>query len=148
MYNKGTPWSLLPCVGTDGDGNLHRHHRAFFADGFRFLQHSLALQISLALLLLHGFLTTIYLVSILIFKKTITTRWTSATELLILAIDSFRAPSLASHSVRANDRKIWLEPVRVREVEYGDRLSLIVGDANSYPERVWGPPQLGKKYLQ
>ena len=117
------------------------------ADSFRFLQDSLALQISLGTLLLHTLLTLVYLIYILIFKKTITTRWTSATELLILAIDSFRAPKLAGQSIRASDRKIWLEPVRVREVDGGDRLSLIVGDATSYPERVGGPPQLGKKYV-
>lgn len=51
--------------------------------------------------------------------------------------------------------------MRIREVgDDGDRLSLIVGDeydddkhdhngdaAMSYPERVGGPPERGKKYL-
>lgn len=112
-----------------------------------FWQDSLALQISLGALLLHGLLTACYVVYTLIFTRTITTRWASATELLILAIDSFRAPTLANSSIRARDSKIWLEPVTIREVEYGDRVSLIVGDGGSYPERVGGPPELGKKYL-
>jgi hypothetical protein len=112
-----------------------------------FWQDSLALQISLGALLLHGLLTACYVVYTLIFTRTITTRWASATELLILAIDSFRAPTLANSSIRARDSKIWLEPVTIREVEYGDRVSLIVGDGGAYPERVGGPPELGKKYL-
>lgn len=83
--------------------------------------------------------------------KTLTTRWSSATELLIFAINSFRAPKLAASSIRAGDGKIWLEPVRIREVGNGaDRLSLIVGDEDDetagYGVRVGRSPRVGKKY--
>ncbi|ETN46652.1 uncharacterized protein HMPREF1541_00838 [Cyphellophora europaea CBS 101466] len=112
-----------------------------------FLQDSLTIYIALGTLLFHGALTLMYLTWVLVSKKNITTRWSLASELLVLAIDSFRAPKLADSSIRVRNRKIWLEPVSIREVDGGDRLSLIVGDPTAYPERVGPPPLCGKKYL-
>lgn len=111
-----------------------------------FLLDSIVIKIALGILLFHAFVTSIYLVYILISRKTITSKWSSAAELMILAIDSFRAPELIGSTVQVSKSSVWQKRVTLREVDYGDRLSLIVGDPGLYPERVGDVPQLGKKY--
>ena len=111
-----------------------------------FLRDSIVVKVALGILLFHALATAVYLLCVLIGKRIITTRWPSATELIILAIDSFRAPELIGSTVCVTDSDVWRKRVTLREVDYGDRLSLIVGNPQLYPERVGGVPQVGKKY--
>ena len=111
-----------------------------------FLLDSIVIKIALGVLLLHALFTIVYLLCTLIGKRIVTTRWSSAAELLILAIDSFRAPELIGSTVRVTDSEVWRRRVTLREVDSGDRLSLIVGEPHLYPERVKDVPQVDKKY--
>ena len=111
-----------------------------------FLEDSITVKIALGILLLHGFMTLVYLITVLAFRREITTCWSSAPEMLMLAIDSLRAPVLMGSSAKATHRDLWREPVSVMEVDDGERVSLIVGDPLSYADRLGGPPVLAKKY--
>lgn len=114
--------------------------------GYGWFLDSLTVQIALGILLFHSLLTSICLVYTLVAHRRITTCWASAPEMLLLAIDSLRAPVLMGSSAKARHKGLWREPVSVMEVDNGDRVSLIVGDPYSYPERLGGSPVLGKKY--
>ncbi|KPI42933.1 uncharacterized protein AB675_1899 [Cyphellophora attinorum] len=111
-----------------------------------FTSDSSLVYVALGVLLSHALATAIYLVCILVVKKAITTRWSSAAELIILAIDSFRAPELIGSTVKVEDSQVWRKKVTLREVDDGGRLSLIVGDPRLYPERVGEVPRVKKKY--
>ena len=104
------------------------------------------MKIALGILLFHGFLTLIYVIVSIAFRRHITTCWSSTPEMLMLAIDSLRAPAFMGSSAKATHRDLWREPVTVMEVDGGERVSLIVGDPLSYADRLGGPPVLGKKY--
>ena len=111
-----------------------------------FIQDSVTVRIALGTLLFHGFLTLLYLAAVLAFRREFTTCWSSAPEMLMLAIDSLRAPAFMGSSAKATHRDLWREPVSVMEVDGGERVSLVVGDPLSYADRLEGPPMLGKKY--
>jgi hypothetical protein len=115
--------------------------------GWGWFIDSLTVKISLGILVAHSLLTLIYLAIILIFRRSLTTCWSSAPEMLMLAIDSFRSPVLMGSSAKAAHKDLWREPVRIMEVDGGERVSLVVGDPQSYPDRLGGSPVLGKKYL-
>ncbi len=114
--------------------------------GYGWFIDSLTVKIALGILLLHGFLTLSYLAAVLALRREITTCWSSAPEMLMLAVDSLRAPVMMGSSAKATHRDLWREPVSVMEVDGGERVSLVVGDPLSYFDRLGGPPILGKKY--
>ena len=114
--------------------------------GWGWFIDSLTVKIAIGILVLHGVLTLLYLIASLAFRRKITTCWASAPQMLMLAVDSLRAPVLMGSSASASHRELWREPVSVMEVDGGERVSLIVGDPLSYPDRLGGPPILGKKY--
>ena len=108
--------------------------------------NSVTVFIALVVLLLHALLTVLYLVHTLLFRKTITRCWDTAPEMLILALNSLRAPSLMGSSTRIKDSSLWREPVTVRQVAGDDDLSLIVGDPRYYSGLAGHLPEVGKKY--
>lgn len=73
-------------------------------NGYGWFIDSLTVRIALGILLFHGVLTLVYLVFSLAFRRTITTCWSSAPEMLMLAIDSLRAPILMGSSAKATNR--------------------------------------------
>ena len=107
---------------------------------------SLTTKIALAALLFHALLTLVYLSTVLLFKENITTFWSTAPDLLVLAINSLQAPVLKGSSISTENSQLWRELVSVREVDAGDQLSLIVGDRTNYLRRVGGVPQPGMLY--
>ena len=112
-----------------------------------FLNSSITLRLALAALLLHGLITIVYLLGTLATKRTVTTCWSSAPEILMLAVNSLRAPVLMGHSTGKASNEVWRESVCIREIDSGEELSLVVGDGMDYSGRVGEPPELGKKYL-
>ena len=114
--------------------------------GYGWFVDTLTVKIALGILLLHASMTLVYLVAVVAFRREITTCWTSAPEMLMLAVDSLRAPVLMGSSAKATHRDLWRAPVSVTEVDGGERVSLVVGDPLSYRDRLGSPPKLGKKY--
>ena len=114
--------------------------------GYGWFTDSITVKIALGILLFHGLLTLGYLIASIAFRRQITTSWSSAPEMLMLAVDSLRAPVLMGSSAKAAHKNLWREPVSVMEVDGGERVTLVVGDPLSYPDRLGGPPVLGKKY--
>ena len=107
---------------------------------------SITVKLSLAVLLLHALLTLLYLIHTFIFRKTITRCWDTAPEMLVLALNSLRAPALMGSSTRIKDSSLWREPVTVRQLSGDDDLSLIVGDPRYYGGLAGNLPEVGRKY--
>ena len=107
---------------------------------------SVTVEIALVVLLLHALLTLLYLVHTLIFRKTITRCWDTAPEMLVMALNSLRAPLLMGSSTRIKHPSIWREPVIIRQVLGEDDLSLIVGDSRYYSGLAGELPEVGRKY--
>ena len=108
--------------------------------------NSITVKLALTVLLLHASLTAIYLVYVLVFRKTLTQCWETAPELMVLALNSLRAPLLMGSSTRIKHPSIWREPVTIRQVSGEDDLSLIVGDPRYYSGLAGELPEVGRKY--
>ena len=108
--------------------------------------NSITVKLALAVLLLHASCTAVYLIHVLLFRKTITRCWETAPELLVLALNSLRAPLLMGSSTRIKHPSIWREPVTIRQVLGEDDLSLIVGDSRYYSGLAGELPEVGRKY--
>ena len=117
-------------------------------NGYGCFFDGITVKIALGIMLLHALLTVLYLAFVVTSRRQLTTCWSSAPELLTLAINSLRAPVLMGHSMGVNgqSRNIWREHVMVREIDSGEELSLVVGDPMDYSGRIGDLPQVGKKY--
>ncbi|KAL9618752.1 MAG: hypothetical protein Q9160_006546 [Pyrenula sp. 1 TL-2023] len=113
--------------------------------GWGWLTNSITVHIALAMLLSHAALTLVYL--IFAFRsKNVPVAWGRVSELLILALNSLPSKTLANTSAGVDKGATWREMVKVREVDDGNRLSLVVAGDFEHGARVSYRPQVGKKY--
>jgi len=112
--------------------------------GYGWFMNSITIQIASGVLLLHALLVLVYLLTVFTTRRNITTRWSSSTQFLFLAIQSLPSQSLRG---TPEDSRLWGKRVTVREVNGTERLTLAVGEVAGYGGQVGIPPQTDKKYL-
>ena len=124
---------------------------AIRSSGYRWGFDTTLVNVAIAILLLHAVLTMTYLVTVVVSKPLIVTCWSSASEMMVLALCSLKPTALAGRSTgvlrNKDDRRLWREMVTIREVDGGEGLSLVAGNSKYYSgEEVGDLPRIGKKY--
>lgn len=113
--------------------------------GWGWFSNSIMVHAALVILLLHAALTLIYL--IFAFRsKDVAVAWGGMGGLLVLAINSLPSKELVNTSAGVEKGAIWKKMVKVREVDDGKRLSLVVDRGLEHDAKVGCRPQVDKKY--